>query len=100
MVEDVVSSIILVLVVFMGSVLIVPFFTEYEWNEFAQSGKMVAVAVKDSVNNNEKSENIVEQSEEGRVLGVQSIRPVDFVDYPVVHISTGERNVFESPPSE
>ena len=91
MVQDGGSSILLGLVVLMISVLVMSFFTANNWSEFGRAGKKVAVAVRDSVSDNEE---MVKESEEGRVLGV-SVRPVDFIGYPVVHISSGERNVFE-----
>jgi hypothetical protein len=100
MVEDGFSSVLLALVVVMISVLGLSFFDAVDWSDFAKSGKATAVAIKDSVNNNEDLMNKIEQVEQGRVLGVQSIRPVDFVDYPVVHIVSGARNVFESPAEE
>lgn len=95
MVEDVNSSILLVLVMFMISVLGMSFFAVYEWSDVGQAGKAMVAVVRGLVDDGGELSKVVEQSNRGRVLGAQNVRPVDFVDYPVVHISSGVRSVFE-----
>ena len=94
MVEDVSSSILLALVVLMISVLGVSFLGVFDLSDVNQAGKAMVAGVRGLAEDGEELANNEEQSNQGRVLGVQSVRPVDFVDYPVVHISSGG-SVFE-----
>ncbi len=93
MIEDGNSSILLAIVVFMVSVLVMSLFSVYEWSDINKSGKALVASVRVLVDDEKEKENEIKQS---MVLGVQNVQPVNFVNYPVVHISSGARSVFES----
>lgn len=95
MVEDGNSSILLGLVVFMISVLGMSFFAVYGWSDVGRVGEAIMVSVRGPADDKKESVNVAEKSGQGMVLGAQSIRPVEHVNYPVVHIAGGAGSVFE-----
>lgn len=100
MVEILNSIILLALIVAMISGLGVLFFVAYEWSDIGMFGKAMVVAVQGPVEDEEEAESVERQPGQGMVLGVQSIRPVDFVNYPVVYVASGLPNVFVVAPEK